>query len=46
MGLPEQEVVVSSTVKEVRDGVALVETVAEQGANQIIRNAEAELDAT
>ena len=46
MGLPEQEVVVRSTVKEVRDGVAVVETVAEQGANQIIRNAEAELDAT
>jgi len=46
MGLPEQEVVVRSTVREVRDGTAVVETVAEQAGNQIIRNAEAELDAT
>ena len=44
MGLPEQEIVVSGTVREVRDGVALVDTVAEQGGNQIIRNAEAELE--
>jgi acyl dehydratase len=43
MGLPEQEVVVSGTVREVADGRALVDTVAEQGGNQIIRNAEAEL---
>ena len=46
MGLPEQEVTVTSRVKDVRDGVATVETVAEQGGNQIIRNAEADLDAT
>jgi acyl dehydratase len=47
MGLPEQEIVVRSTVKEVReDDTAIVETVAEQGGNQIIRNAEAELDAS
>jgi len=47
MGLPEQEIVVSSTVREVReDRTAIVETVAEQGGNQIIRNAEAELDAS
>jgi acyl dehydratase len=46
MGVPEQEVVVRSTVTDVRDGVAVVETVAEQGGNQIIRNAEAELDAS
>ena len=46
MGLPEREVVVTSRVKDVRDGVALVETVAEQSGNQIIRNAEAELDAS
>jgi acyl dehydratase len=44
MGLPEQELVVTSTVREVRDGgVAIVDTVAEQAGNQIIRNAEAEL---
>jgi acyl dehydratase len=43
MGLPEQEITVSGTVREVRDGVAVVDTVAEQGGTQIIRNAEAEL---
>jgi acyl dehydratase len=47
MGVPEQEVVVRSTVREVReDDVAVVETVAEQAGNQIIRNAEAEIDAS
>ena len=45
MGLPEQEITVSGTVREVRDGVAVVDTVAEQGGSQIIRNAEAELAA-
>jgi acyl dehydratase len=44
MGLPEHEVVVSGTVREVSDGRALVDTVAEQDGNQIIRNAEAELE--
>ena len=43
MGFPEQEIVVSGTVKEVRDGVAVVETEAAQGENRIIRNAEAEI---
>ena len=43
MGFPEQEVVVSGTVREVSDGRAIVDTVAEQTGNQIIRNAEAEL---
>jgi acyl dehydratase len=43
VGLPEQEVTVSSQVSEVSGGVAVVETVAEQGGNQIIRNAEAEI---
>jgi acyl dehydratase len=43
MGVPEQEITVSGTVREVRDGVAIVDTVAEQGGKQIIRNAEAEL---
>ncbi len=44
MGLPEHEVVVSGTVSEVSDGRALIDTVAEQDGNQIIRNAEAELE--
>ena len=44
MGLPEQEITVSGVVREVRDGVAVVDTVAEQGGKQIIRNAEAELE--
>jgi acyl dehydratase len=43
MGLPEQEVVVRSTVREERDGVAIVDIVAEQGDNAIIRNAVAEI---
>ena len=43
MGVPEQEVVVSGTVREVSDGRAIVDTVAEQAGKQIIRNAEAEL---
>jgi acyl dehydratase len=43
MGVPEQEVVVTGTVKEADDGKVVVDTVAEQSGNQIIRNAEAEL---
>jgi len=43
MGMPEQEIVVSGTVKEVDGGRVVVDTVAAQGENQIIRNAEAEL---
>ena len=47
MGLPEQEIVVTSKVTEVRDDdTAVVDTVAEQAGNQIIRNAVAELDAS
>jgi NAD/NADP transhydrogenase alpha subunit len=34
---------VTGTVKEERDGTVVVDTVAEQGGNQIIRNAEAEI---
>ena len=45
MGMLEQEITVSGQVREVNDGVALVDTVAEQGGNQIIRNAEAEVTA-
>jgi acyl dehydratase len=43
MGLPEQEVVVSGTVREVNGDRVIVDTVAEQNGQQIIRNAEAEL---
>jgi acyl dehydratase len=46
MGVPEQEVVVSGTVRESGDGRAIVDTVAEQAGKQIIRNAEAELQVT
>jgi len=44
MGVPEQELLVTGSVREVSDGRALVDTVAEQGGAQIIRNAEAELE--
>jgi acyl dehydratase len=44
MGVPEQEVVVSGTVREVSGGRAVIDTVAEQAGKQIIRNAEAELE--
>jgi acyl dehydratase len=43
VGLPEQELVVTGEVSQVVDGRAVVETVAEQGGNQIVRNAEAEI---
>ena len=43
MGVPEQEVVVTGTVREAGDGRVLIDTIAEQGDKQIIRNAEAEL---
>jgi acyl dehydratase len=43
MGFPEQEIVVTGTVKEVSDGRIVTETEAAQGANRIIRNAEAEV---
>jgi acyl dehydratase len=44
MGVPEQEVLVSGTVRELADGRAVIDTVAEQAGKQIIRNAEAELE--
>jgi acyl dehydratase len=44
MGVPEQEVLVTGTVCEVRDGRVVVDTVAKQGEKQIIRNAQAELE--
>jgi acyl dehydratase len=44
MGVPEQELVVSGTVRELSDGHVVIDTVAEQEGKQIIRNAEAELE--
>jgi acyl dehydratase len=44
MGVPEQEIVVTATVKEADDGHLVTETAAAQGDNQIIRNSEAELE--
>jgi 3-hydroxybutyryl-CoA dehydratase len=43
MGMPEQEIVVSGTVKSVDGGRVVVDTVAAQGETQIIKNAEAEV---
>ncbi len=44
MGAPETEIVVTGTVKSVEDGKAVIDTVAAQGENQTIRNAEAEVE--
>jgi acyl dehydratase len=44
MGVPEQEIVVTGTVREVNDSRVVIDTVAEQNGKQIIRNAEAELE--
>ena len=44
MGIPEQEIKVTGTVRETRDGRVVLDTVAEQSGNQIVRNAEAELE--
>jgi acyl dehydratase len=44
MGMPEQEIVVSATVKDASNGTVVTETVAEQSGNRIIRNAEATLE--
>jgi len=44
MGLPEQEVLVTGTVRQLSGGRAILDTVAEQGGKRIIRNAEAELE--
>jgi acyl dehydratase len=43
MGVPEQEVVVTGTVREREDGHVIIDTVAEQAGKQIVRNAQAEL---
>jgi acyl dehydratase len=44
MGVPEQEIVVSGTVKAVEGDRVVVETVARQGETEIIKNAEAEVE--
>ena len=44
MGLPEHEIEVEATVREANDGQVIVDTVARQGENAIIRHAEAELE--
>jgi acyl dehydratase len=43
MGALEQEIVVTSTVRSVSDGVAVVDTEAAQGETRIVRNGEAEI---
>ncbi len=43
MGAPETEIVVSGTVKSVEGDTVTIDTVAAQGENQTIRNAEAEV---
>ena len=44
MGFPEQEVEVTGSAKEERDGRMILEGEARQGDNRIIRNVEAELE--
>jgi acyl dehydratase len=44
MGMPEQEIVVSGTVKSVDGNRVVVDTVAAQGETEIIKNAEAEIE--
>jgi acyl dehydratase len=43
MGVPEEEIVVTGTVKEAEGDRVVVETAAEQSGTKIIKNAEAEL---
>jgi acyl dehydratase len=43
MGFPEQELVVSGTVKDAPDGRLVIDMLAAQGENRVIRNAKAEL---
>src|SRR3954453_8805992 len=44
MGMPEQEIVVSGTVKAVDGDRAVIDTIATQGEVAIIKNAEAEVE--
>jgi acyl dehydratase len=45
MGFPEQELTVTATVTESQNGTIVTDTVAEQGGNTLIKNAQAELSA-
>ncbi len=45
MGFPEQEMTITGSDRQGAEGPTVVDVIAEQGGNQIIRNAEAELDA-
>ena len=44
MGVPEEEIVVSGTVRERGDGRCVIDTEAVQAGNGIVRNAEAEIE--
>jgi acyl dehydratase len=44
MGLPEQEITVTGTVREHLEGRAVIDAVAEQGGKRIVRNATAEVE--
>jgi acyl dehydratase len=44
MGVPEQEVVVSSKVREVSEGIAVIDAEARQGDTRIVRRGQAEID--
>lgn len=44
MGVPEQEIVVTGTVKSAEGNRVVVDTVAQQGDTTLIKNAEAELE--
>ena len=44
MGVPERVVVVSSKVREVSDGVAVIDAEARQGDTRIVRRGQAEID--
>lgn len=44
MGVLEHEVVVHGSVREVHDGIAVIDSEAEQDGNRIIRNAESEVE--
>jgi acyl dehydratase len=44
MGVPEQEIVVTGTVKSVDGDRVVIDTVATQGDNTLIKNAEAEVE--
>jgi acyl dehydratase len=46
VGLPEQEIVVTGSVRDENDGRLVIDARAEQGGKAIVKNAEAEVDAT